>query len=182
MKIIFLIFFTLFLDINSKIVCAADKYSSKIELNKLNKASKEYSTKRKTSSENDYKSIRIYLSLDNIKARIEGISAFPDDFNIELLNKIFLYLNNTISYIEKLIKVNRRTNSITISDQEQKNDLSLASNDISLIQGVNADLVIIPTYIFNGNEIYYENYKRDEDTNRVIISKLNKQRKKMVKH
>ena len=167
-----LIFFTLLTNINSKIVCAADKYVPKFELNKLNKTSKENTTKRKISSEDDYKSIRIYLSLDNIRKRIEGISAFTE-FNIELLNKIFLYLNNTISYVEKLIKVNRRANAIIISEQEQRNDLSISEVDETLISGVNADLVLIPTYIFEGNEIYFENYKRDEETYRVIISKLN---------
>ena len=173
MELYFLIFLSLFIDISSKIVCAADKYSSKIELNKENKTSKDYSTKRKISSENDYKSIRIYLSLENIRTKIVGISLFPDEFDIELLNKIYLYLNNTISYIVKLIKVKRRNAPIVISEQEQKKTLNLAETDESLINGVNADLVIFPTYIFVGNEIYFENYKRDEDTNRVIISKLN---------
>ena len=85
MELYFLIFLSLFIDINSKIVCAADKYSSKMELNRENKTSKDYPTKRKISSENDYKSIRIYLSLENIRTKIVGISLFPDEFDIELL-------------------------------------------------------------------------------------------------
>ena len=91
--------------------------------------------------------------------------------DVDLLNRIYLYLNNTISYVEKLIKVERRTEKIIMTEIEQKaNDL--LSIDQSLINGINADLILIPKYEYT-QDFSIDNYRRDSQTNRVIISILN---------
>ena len=175
-----LIYINLIISIHSKIICNVAKVSSNITLIKNNNKDKNNSkNKRKISSDdedNEYEPIRIYFSLQEIRDNIFGLVQYiSNTYNETLLNRIFSYLDNTKTYLEKLIRVKKRTEVISVSIDDQKKKLNLLRGDSALNNGIQADLVIIPVYQTGSqiNTIYVENYRRDNKTNRVIISKLN---------
>ena len=169
-ELFIIIFCNFVIFVKSKITCGVDKIKSNTQLiSENNNINIVRSKKRKTSNEEDYKPIRIYLSNEDIKTKIIYLKAFG--YNENLLNRIILCLDNTKSYIEKLVNVRRRIDKIIMTSNEQLSIVSISDN--SLENGINADLLIIPTYTLDKSEINIENYKRDEETNRVIISKLN---------
>ena len=175
-----LIYINVILSIHSKFICNVDKVSSNFTLIKENNKNKiNQKNKRKISSDDEnkeYEPIRIYFSLQNIRNNIYGLVNFiSSNYNEELLNRIFLYLENTKTYLEKLIMVKRRSEVISVSLEDQNKELSLKGDDTALNNGIQTDLVIIPVYMSESqtNTITIENYRRDINTNRVIISKLN---------
>ena len=68
----------------------------------------------------------------------------------------------------------RQREKITVSSIEQKEITKKEEKDYfdtSLYDGISADLVIFP--IYEGvNTLSIQNYKRDEETNRVLVSAL----------
>ena len=175
--ILFLIYINFVICINKKIICSVDKVSTKAGIIRENKRVKFNSeNKRKTSVEDEYNSIRIYFSTNFIKKTIQVLNdvSHITHYNITLLNRIYFYLNNTKSYIENLIQVKRQREKITVSSIEQKEITKKEEKDYfdtSLYDGISADLVIFP--IYEGvNTLSIQNYKRDEETNRVLVSAL----------
>ena len=180
MKIIelfFLIYINSVVFINTNIICSVDRIRS--HNNKINKENKKViinqTNKRKIDSQgeySEYEPINIYFSLKELNSKISNYQGvFNNLINISLLNRIFLFLNNTKLFVEKLIKVKKRTQNIVITKEEQKEELSIAEDNL-LIEGVKADLVIIPTFIPFESGFDIEIYKRDNISNRVIVSKL----------
>ena len=178
-KLFGLILINLAVSISSKIICSVDKFtSSTILIKDNNKVKNNLNNKRKMSIEEDFKPIRIYFSLEDIRQIIHSLSSISSfNLNEALLNRIFLYLNNTKTYIEKLVKVRRIKEKITISLEElkEKLGLTLSGNDMLLNNGVEADLIIVPLYTIDTlvNSISINIFKRDEETNRTIVSILN---------
>ena len=162
----YLILNSLFLLVDSKLTCSVGKgsverliYNNNISKRKLNN--------------NNFEEIRIYISTEHIRKQIE--SYFYEHYDTELLSRIFLHLNNAKTYIEKLIKIQRRNDDIVVSEEDQtsQSKLFLRAADTILSRGVDSDLVIIPSYhIDNNYDFSITNYLRDESTDRVILSKL----------
>ena len=175
--IFFLLYANFVISINKKIICSVDKVPTKKGIIKENEKIKyNLENKRKMSTEDEYKQIRIYFSLNCIKEMINRLNdiSFFLYYDITLLNRIYSYLNNTKSYIESLIQVKRQKEKISVSQAEQESITKVSDSiflDVSLYSGVNADLVIFPIYI-NDATINIENFKREDETNRVIISAL----------
>ena len=131
MKIIelfILIFITFVVPINSKIICAVDNVTSSTRLIKDNKKDRNnLNNKRKMSIEEDFKPIRIYFSLVEISQIIQSLSSISSfNLNATLLNRIFLYLDNTKSYIEKRIKEKM---IVSLKELKEKFGYNLSGND-----------------------------------------------------
>ena len=175
-ELFFFICFNFVVFIDCKIICSIDKVSSDQRIVKKYYDVKNNNKKRKVNSNDEFEPIRIYFSTAHIKKQINGLQSVDVIYNQELLSRIFLCLNNTKSYIEKLIKVRRLTKKIIIGAGEQNSALKMTDNDDSLNQGIDTDLVIFPKYTLgNGDnsQINIENYGRDNETKRVIVSILN---------
>ena len=154
---------------NPKIKCGVDKIKSNPEVYKLTEEQKRTIDKKRKLVD-EFETIRIYLSNNWINTQIS-----MEREDRDLLNKVFGYLNNVIEYIKKIIKVKPLQYNIKCSYAEQKEwDLCL-SNDNSdkvLAAGVSYDLVIFPVFT-SRDETSCFNLKRDEFTNRPIVSILN---------
>ena len=149
-----------------KIICSVDKIKSIVKPHELTDEQIKNISKKRNLDDN-YDTIRIYLSTKRINSQI---AAFGDQ-----LNKIYIYLNSTIDYIKKLIKVNPLNYNIKCTFTEQLNDWNLASTngdtDKSLESGVSYDLVIFPVFTFDST-LSCKILKNDPYTKRPIVSSL----------
>ena len=154
----------------SKRICWTDKIKSKKPLifYSSEEEPKGGNEKRNLQS-GEFQPIRIYLSLATINGQIE-VFARNNSGTKELMSQIIQYLNNVINYISKLIKVRPRSNLISLTQSQQNElDIFLPTVDSNLVQGVQSDLVIIPSYdgVYDFSSTII---RRDENTYRPIIA------------
>ena len=76
-----------------KIRCTVDKIQSEDKINELTEKQKKNMPEKRYLQNDNFEPIRIYISPNKINTIISALSD-------ELLEKVFDYLNNTISYIQ----------------------------------------------------------------------------------
>ena len=143
---------------NPKIRCSVDKIKYVPKIHKLSDEQKEKISKRRLQQK--FENIRIYLSTNHISKQLTF-----NGINAELINNFIDYFRRTISYIEKIIKVERLEYNININLSDY-----LLETDNNLLEGVPYDLVVIPKVDLISDSLSSTNLERDEFNNRVIVS------------
>ena len=150
--------------------CGVDKIKSNILTYNLTKEQKRNISKfkKRNLDEDNYESIRLYLSETYLNYQIETI--LP---NLELNGaNLPIILKEVKNYIQKLIKVKRLNYSIKVSKEIfTSNKIEDHQDDILINTGIFCDLVIIPKIIID-ETIYSNNVLKDESNNRTIVSFL----------
>ena len=153
-----------------KISCSIDKVKPRTIIINLTENEEQNTLKqRQLQTRDEYETIRIYLSTVKMKTYIDGLRREEK----ELTEKIYEYLDNVVSYVQKLIKVKPLVSNIKVSYQQQVYfEVSYGKNYDETLEnpGVAYDLVIFP--LIESKDFSSEMLMRDASSSNRVIAAL----------